>query len=123
MYTLYTHICICIYTSIHIHTYMYTYKHMYTDTHMHTEIHTYLERVYKEHILYQKKSFKAMRREIHYKHLNYQTLLVLFLYYHLMLYQSPVISPISYFRFSCLALLRPLEICFPHGHSPCCLLC
>ena len=42
MYTLYTHICICIYTSIHIHTYIYTHTNtcaqIYTCTHRYTHM-------------------------------------------------------------------------------------
>lgn len=64
-----------------------------------------------------------MRREICYTHLNYQTLLILFLYYHLMLLIAVSCHLSSYFSYSYLArkfassIATTLDVSFARNFS------
>lgn len=97
--------------------YIYTYKHMCTDIHMHTQIHTYVERVHKEHILYQKKKILLKYKSYEERNMLYTFKLPNFAYSISLLSLSVTNSSLLSSQLLLQLLLSCSKICFLHGHN------
>lgn len=123
VYTIYTYMHMHLYIHTYPHIYIYTYKHMCTDIHMHTQIHTYVERVHKEHILYQKKKILLKYKSYEERNMLYTFKLPNFAYSISLLSLNVTNSSLLSSQLLLQLLLSCSKICFLHSHNTWCFLC